>query len=298
MEEYDLNKDKWWMELGLEFAKIRTAYDPIREFIGIKFGYSHSLFKLIAKIEMGDLWCELDSCVCGDYPLDTTVLPSYPHIKILNVFSTKEELHHQLKYTIMKRNRRSPKKNIVIYEKYTLIEFITDLFNYVDKLVSYPVLSRRPRLIQRCELLRQIMSEFIAKLNNVVVECNRNEIMTKEQLEKYPIGSLISYMNVNGRFKLGGFIVKFCEDYFIYVAPDFVTKYRARYSHVRNMWVGDVYRTPNDIVSIVPWEGNVSKYSVTVNDVVVYYGCKKYKTDMYRTSRSFKNIMKWCEYFS
>ncbi len=31
MEEYDLNKDKWWMELGLEFSELRIGHESVVE---------------------------------------------------------------------------------------------------------------------------------------------------------------------------------------------------------------------------------------------------------------------------
>ena len=86
---------------------------------------------------------------------------------------------------------------------------------------------------------------------DTIIENGRKEITTKKQLEKFPIGSLISYMNIDDRFRTGGFIIKFATDYFIYITPDFSTKYRARYSHILKMWAGNVYNTKNDIVIIV-----------------------------------------------
>src|SRR5262245_40366681 len=82
------------------------------------------------------------------------------------------------------------------------------------------------------------------------IENGRKEITTKKQLEKYPVGSLISYINKANVFKLGGFILKFSDDYFIYIKPDFQTKIRARYKNIKKMWVGDVYKVKNDLISL------------------------------------------------
>ena len=81
------------------------------------------------------------------------------------------------------------------------------------------------------------------------LESGRKEITTKTQLEKYPVGSMISYKNKNDDFKQGGFIIKFADNYLIYITPDFTTKYRVWYKNIKTMWVGDVYKTKNDLVS-------------------------------------------------
>ena len=88
------------------------------------------------------------------------------------------------------------------------------------------------------------------KISNMINN-GRQEITTKDQLERFSIGSLISYININNIFKQGGFIIKFFDEFFVYITPDFTTKYRVRYKNILKMFVGDVYSVRNDIVSIV-----------------------------------------------
>ena len=64
------------------------------------------------------------------------------------------------------------------------------------------------------------------------------------------------------------------------------------------MWVGDVYTTKNDIVSIVPASQKITKYPVIINDIVIYYGSCEYDIAVFKNTKNFKNIMMWCEYFN
>lgn len=137
----------------------------------------------------------------------------------------------------------------------------------------------------------------IATRINNMIKGGRKEITTKNQLEKYPIGSLISYMNNNSIFRPGGFIIKFYIDYFIYVSSDFSTKYRARYSHIQKMWVGTIYSTKKDIVSIVKATQTKTNFPVAINNVIIYYGSNTFDADRFKNTDKYKKIIRWCEYF-
>ena len=130
-----------------------------------------------------------------------------------------------------------------------------------------------------------------------IIENGRKEITTKEELEKFPIGCIISYLNNDDIFRPGGFIIKFKPEYFIYITVDFSTKYRARYSHIQKMWVGDVYNTRNDFVSIVPATRAETNFPVIVDDVVVHYATSNYDAKRFKHTDKYLTMMKWCEYF-
>lgn len=128
-------------------------------------------------------------------------------------------------------------------------------------------------------------------------EHGRKEINNKEELENFPIGSLISYVNKKGEFRQGGYIIKFAEDYFIYLSIDFSTKYRVRYKNVKQMWVGDVYSVHNDIVSLQPSQKKKTNFPVIVNSVTVYYAKNNFDLKRWQNTHKYKNLIKWCEYF-
>jgi len=130
-----------------------------------------------------------------------------------------------------------------------------------------------------------------------LIENGRKEIKTKKQLEKYPIGSLISHIDKNNIFRHGGFITKFKPDYFIYITPDFKTKYIARYTNIKKMWVGSVYKTKDDVVSLVQSDKPETKFPVKINDIVMYYAADKYNHKRFTYTDKYKRAIKWVEYF-
>lgn len=137
----------------------------------------------------------------------------------------------------------------------------------------------------------------IAAKIDTIIENGRKEITTKKQLEKFPIGSLISYMNIDNMFRPGGFIIKFSTDYFIYITPDFSTKYRARYSRILKMWAGDVYNTKSDIVSIVTSSQDKTNFPVMIDDIVIYYGKRSFDAKRFTHTAKYKKIVEWYNYF-
>ena len=137
---------------------------------------------------------------------------------------------------------------------------------------------------------------FASRIKSMI-ENGRKEITTKKELEKYPIGSLISYLNIDNIFRPGGFIIKFTPEYFIYISPDFSTKYRARYSHIQNMWAGSVRQTKNDFVSIIQTSQKKTNFPIIVNDVIIYYGKNTFDIKRFQNTDKYKKIIQWCQYF-
>lgn len=130
------------------------------------------------------------------------------------------------------------------------------------------------------------------------IENGRSEITTKKQLEKYPIGSLISYMTNSNIFKLGGFIVKFANDYFIYITPDFKTKYRARYKNIKKMWAGDVYEVKNDLISFVKTSQKKTNFEIRVNDIIIFYARSSFDARRFKCTEKYKRLVLWNDYFN
>jgi hypothetical protein len=139
-------------------------------------------------------------------------------------------------------------------------------------------------------------SEIAAKILKLL-ECGREELTSQKQLEKYNIGSMISYLNTGNIFKMGGFITKFEDESFVFITPDFTKKYRVKYQNVQKMWAGDVYKVKNDVVSIVESEHPPTKYKVTVGNINVYYAKKSIHIKRYVSTDKYKRMINWCEYF-
>lgn len=145
---------------------------------------------------------------------------------------------------------------------------------------------------------RKLNKDYVkAKISNLI-ENGRKEITTKEELEQFPIGSLISYMNKNNEFKIAGFITKFSDDYFIYIVPDFTQKYRVRYTNVIKMWVGDVYSVKKDIISFTKTSKNKTDFPVKLNNVILYYAKHNFDKKRYMNTNKYEISCKWIDYFN
>jgi len=143
-----------------------------------------------------------------------------------------------------------------------------------------------------------INKAYIAVKIKGFIENGRQEVTTKKELEKYPIGSLVSYLTKDGVLRTAGFITKFMNDYFQYMKPEFGKKYRARYNLISKIFVGDVYKTHNDIVSISPPpKSKKTNFPVKINGIVVYYGQKTFDQQRFMETDKYKRIIKWVEYF-
>jgi hypothetical protein len=138
----------------------------------------------------------------------------------------------------------------------------------------------------------------LAKISNLI-ENGRKEITTVRELKKYPIGSMISYMNHDNVFKKGGFIVRFDvnDEYFVYITPDFTSKWRVKHKFVKKMWVGDVYETHNDWVCIHPTKNPETKYKAMIGNTVVYYCKDRTMLKRFIFTHKYDNMTKWYNYF-
>ena len=63
------------------------------------------------------------------------------------------------------------------------------------------------------------------------------------------------------------------------------------------MWVGSVYKTKNDIVSIIKTTQDKTKFPVIVNDIVIYYATRPFDSDRFKFTDKYKKIIQWCQYF-
>ena len=151
--------------------------------------------------------------------------------------------------------------------------------------------------LNKIETINKNRSLVEAKID-FLIENGRIEITSKAELEEHPIGSLISYMNNNNIFKSCGFLTKICDDYFIYIKPDFESKFKVRYDNIKKMWVGDVYKVKQDIVSITKSSKQETKYKVIIDDIVVYYANDKSDYRRYTHTQKYKTMVKWSEFFT
>lgn len=71
----------------------------------------------------------------------------------------------------------------------------------------------------------------------------------------------------------------------------------ARYVNISEMWIGDVYTTRNDIVSIVSCERKKTKFSIIINDVIIFSGSED-NCSQFKHGERYEMITNWCTYFN
>ena len=163
------------------------------------------------------------------------------------------------------------------------------------KKISNMESNKKKKVKSNIEPINKSKTTVAAKISTLI-EYGRKEICTREELEKFPIGSLISYINKNDIFKSCGFITKFGDDYFIYVTPDFKNKYRARYKNIKKMWVGDVFDVEKDIVGLRE-PSKKTNFKATVGNHVVHYARDNFALKKFINTDKYKRMLEWYQYF-
>ncbi|RYE16753.1 MAG: hypothetical protein EOP45_16920 [Sphingobacteriaceae bacterium] len=131
----------------------------------------------------------------------------------------------------------------------------------------------------------------------MLISHGRQEITSREQLEKYSLGSLISYETVDGRYTKGGFITKFTDKYFVYTLLDFSKKYRIRYHKIKRMWVGDMFNVNNDFMSFREPDKK-TKHEVKIGNYVVKCFKDKQSRLIFLGRDKYQHMLKWYDMFN
>lgn len=134
---------------------------------------------------------------------------------------------------------------------------------------------------------------------NQLIENGRKEITTRKELCKYPIGSLISFKTVNNVYYSAGFLTRITKnnDYFVFITYDFDKKYKVPFNNVSKMWVGSVYKTVNDFVSLVESESLKKKCNCVVDGIIVYSADDPFLISRFKNTQKYQRMIKWVERF-
>lgn len=138
-----------------------------------------------------------------------------------------------------------------------------------------------------------------AKIENMLTN-GRVEIDAKDiqKLLEYPVGSLITFIDDLNIYRIGGFLISTSDDHFVYIKPNLKNKFEIKYSNVKKIYVGDVYKTKNDLVSIVETTRPVTKFPISVNNVIIFYGNDSFDYKRFKHTQKYKLIMGWYNYFN
>jgi len=63
------------------------------------------------------------------------------------------------------------------------------------------------------------------------------DVLIKLLIKSLPIGTIVSYVNLNCVTRPAGSILKFCPDYFIYETIDTKIKFRVRYLRIKSLTI-------------------------------------------------------------
>lgn len=130
-----------------------------------------------------------------------------------------------------------------------------------------------------------------------MIKNGRKEITSIDELKKFPLGSMISYINKKGKFKSGGFLWKINDEYFIYLILQTNQKIRVRIKYVEKIWIGNVFTTKNDVVSLIKYSGTKTTRPVIVNNIAVYYAKDSHDYNRYICTNKYKLMKVWSDVF-
>ena len=63
------------------------------------------------------------------------------------------------------------------------------------------------------------------------------------------------------------------------------------------MWVGDVYKVINDIISLAKPTQEPTKFPVKIGNNIVHYATNSFFIKRYMCSRKYKIMINWYNYF-
>lgn len=155
----------------------------------------------------------------------------------------------------------------------------------------------KPQKYKKTEL-EQINSDpkKVAEKVQELIDKGRVLITTKEELENFPKGSVVSYITKEGKYRSGGFLTSIQPDYFtLHGGTKFApVSFCVQFSNVKEMYVGKVDRS-RKITKIVPVPitQEITNYPVFVGDIVVKYEKDKWKQNRFMQSKKYKAMVEF-----
>uniref|UniRef100_A0A6G6AA77 Uncharacterized protein n=1 Tax=Borely moumouvirus TaxID=2712067 RepID=A0A6G6AA77_9VIRU len=63
------------------------------------------------------------------------------------------------------------------------------------------------------------------------------------------------------------------------------------------MWVGDVYKVNNDLVSLVKAKQSKTNFPIKIGKVIVYYASDNFDVKRFKNTKKYTTMCKWYEIF-
>jgi len=126
-----------------------------------------------------------------------------------------------------------------------------------------------------------------AKINKLL-NSGRKEITTKKELEKFPLGSLVSYVTKDGLYRSGGFLRTIQDKYFALQGGNVVNpiSFSVQFNNISKMYIGSPVKLANRT-------DKKTKFEVKINGKVVYYAKSNYDAKRFMGTQKYKRMVKY-----
>lgn len=137
-----------------------------------------------------------------------------------------------------------------------------------------------------------------AKIDSLI-EKGRKIINTKEELLSCPLGSIVSFITTDDMYYQDGYLVRIGEKTFSLILDltDDAEIVKIKFKNINTMYVGFVYETKNDTVSIHKSDNKRTNFPVKINNTVIYYAKDKFDMMRFTNTDKYKRIIKWLSIF-
>ena len=121
-----------------------------------------------------------------------------------------------------------------------------------------------------------------------LLQAGRAEIETREQLENFPLGSLVAYVTKEGLYRSGGFLRTIQDEYFALQGGQINNpiSFPVQFKNVKAMYVGNsaVIHFPDPVETTK----KETKYPSYVGDIVVNYARDKWNRERFEKTKKFQ----------
>lgn len=115
-----------------------------------------------------------------------------------------------------------------------------------------------------------------------LIKSGRNVIKTKEELKKFPLGTLVSYITKEGLYRSGGFLRSIKNKYFALQGGNVANpiSFPVQFSNIKKMYVGSPIKNVNRTVK-------KTNFPVMIGKTIVYYAKSNYDIKRFKATKKY-----------
>lgn len=127
-----------------------------------------------------------------------------------------------------------------------------------------------------------------------MIDNGRKIIHSKEELQRYPLGTLVSYVTNSGLYRSGGFLKSLQDEYFTLQGGTFAMpiSFPVQYKNIQEMYVGVPIRLLNRN------KDKKTKFKVKLGKKTVYYAKDNYDVKRFMKTKRYKDMAAWHELYA